>query len=115
MMAAQLVCGLAYMHSVGIIHRDIKPPNLLLDEEGHLRITDFGLSLKLKAREVLYDRTGTKPYMAPELHLASKTARRGYGMAVDWYALGVTLWEIMSGGRSCRRRCPRCSRRCGRA
>ena len=98
MMAAQLVCGLAYMHSVGIIHRDIKPPNLLLDEEGHLRITDFGLSLKLKAREVLYDRTGTKPYMAPELHLASKTARRGYGMAVDWYALGVTLWEIVSGG-----------------
>ena len=53
MMAAQLVCGLAYMHSVGIIHRDIKPPNLLLDEEGHLRITDFGLSQAQSARGAL--------------------------------------------------------------
>ena len=52
MMAAQLVCGLAYMHSVGIIHRDIKPPNLLLDEEGHLRITDLG-SPQLSARGAL--------------------------------------------------------------
>jgi len=97
-MASQLVSGLAYMHSVGVIHRDIKPPNVLIDESGNLRITDFGLSLKLKPGEELFDRTGTKPYMAPELHLASKSAKLGYSYSVDWYATGVTLWEVCTGG-----------------
>jgi len=99
-MSAQLVSGLEYMHSVHVIHRDIKPPNVLIDEDGSLRITDFGLSLKLKPGERLYDRTGTRPYMAPELHLASRASRRSYSFEVDWYALGVTLWEICAGGAS---------------
>ena len=97
-MAMQLISGLEFMHSKSVIHRDMKPPNLLLDEEGNLRITDFGLSLKLKPNELLYDRTGTKPYMAPELHNASKTQGRGYSYSVDWYATGVMLWEVMAGG-----------------
>ena len=50
--------------------------------------------------EFLYDKTGTKPYMAPELHLASKSQSRGYTYPVDWYAMGVTVWEILSGGTS---------------
>ena len=49
--------------------------------------------------QVLYDRTGTKPYMAPELHTSSKSQRRGYSFPVDWFALGVTLWEFMSAGK----------------
>ena len=85
-MCAQLVAGLCYMHRADIIHRDIKPPNVLIDDEGNLRITDFGLSLVLLPDEVLYDRTGTKPYMAPELHLASKSGKCGYSFAVDWCA-----------------------------
>ena len=85
-MCAQLVAGLCYMHRADIIHRDIKPPNVLIDDEGNLRITDFGLSLVLLPDEILYDRTGTKPYMAPELHLASKSGKCGYSFAVDWYA-----------------------------
>lgn len=65
--------GVEFMHSRYVIHRDIKPSNLLLDEDGNIRITDFGLSLRLMPNERLYDRTGTKPYMAPELHLASRS------------------------------------------
>ena len=97
-MCAQLVAGLCYMHRADIIHRDMKPPNVLIDDEGNLRITDFGLSMKLSPDEILYDKTGTKPYMAPELHLASKSSKRGYTYAVDWYAMGVSMWEICSGG-----------------
>jgi len=59
---------------------------VLIDDEGNLRITDFGLSLVLLKDEILYDRTGTKPYMAPELHLASKSGKCGYSFAVDWCA-----------------------------
>jgi len=50
-----------FAHCQQVLHRDMKPPNTLLDDEGNLRITDFGLSLKLKENELLYDRTGTKP------------------------------------------------------
>eukprot|EP00966_Prymnesium_polylepis_P246906 5709761-Prymnesium_polylepis.1 len=60
-MATQLIAGLEFMHQKRVIHRDMKPPNTLLDDEGNLRITDFGLSLKLKDKELLFDRTGTKP------------------------------------------------------
>jgi len=97
-MSMQLISGLEFMHERKVLHRDMKPPNTLLDDEGNLRITDFGLSLKLKENELLYDRTGTKPYMAPELHCASKSHNRGYSYSVDWYALGVMIWEVMSGG-----------------
>jgi serine/threonine protein kinase len=97
-MAAELVSGFEYMHSQSVIHRDMKPPNVLIGSDGHLRIADFGLSLKLKPGEVLFDRTGTKPYMSPELHVSSRSARRGYSFAADWYALGVTLYEICNGG-----------------
>jgi len=97
-MATQLIAGLEFMHQKRVIHRDMKPPNTLLDDEGNLRITDFGLSLKLKDKELLFDRTGTKPYMSPELHVASKSQQRGYTYPVDWYATGVMLWEVMAGG-----------------
>ena len=87
--AAEIASALEHLHSRKIVYRDLKPENVLLDSEGHVRITDFGLSLVLLRDEILYDRTGTKPYMAPELHLASKSGKCGYSFAVDWCATGT--------------------------
>ncbi|XP_044130314.1 protein kinase C delta type-like [Bufo gargarizans] len=95
--AAELVCGIQYLHSKGIIHRDLKPENILVAETGHIKITDFGLALE----NMLGDRTateyaGTKGYVAPEMR-----AEEEYGVGVDWYSFGVILNEmITSQGRT---------------
>ncbi|XP_040271515.1 protein kinase C delta type-like [Bufo bufo] len=90
--AAELVCGIQFLHSKGIIHRDLKPENILVAETGHIKITDFGLALE----NMLGDRTateyaGTKGFVAPEM-LAGKE----YGVGVDWYSFGVILNEIIT-------------------
>ncbi|KAM4034566.1 protein kinase C delta type-like [Anomaloglossus baeobatrachus] len=90
--AAELVCGIQFLHSKGIIHRDLKPDNILVAETGHIKITDFGLALE----NMFGDRTatelaGTDDYMAPEM-LAGKK----YGAGVDWYSFGVILNEMIT-------------------
>ncbi|XP_040271792.1 protein kinase C delta type-like [Bufo bufo] len=90
--AAELVCGIQFLHSKGIIHRDLKPENILVAETGHIKITDFGLALD----NMLGDRTateyaGTKGYVAPEM-----LAKEEYGVGVDWYSFGVILNEIIT-------------------
>ncbi|XP_031756481.1 cAMP-dependent protein kinase catalytic subunit gamma-like [Xenopus tropicalis] len=88
---ACVVLGLEALHHLGIVHRDIKLENLLLDRDGYLKIVDFGLS---KDRFGYSDRTntmcGTKAYIAPEIFL-----KHGYGMAVDWWALGITTYIML--------------------
>ncbi|XP_044133114.1 protein kinase C delta type-like [Bufo gargarizans] len=90
--AAELVCGIQYLHSKGIIHRDLKPENILVAETGHIKITDFGLALE----NMLGDRTateyaGTEGYVAPEM-----LAKEEYGVGVDWYSFGVILKEMIT-------------------
>uniref|UniRef100_A0A6I8RXT3 Protein kinase domain-containing protein n=2 Tax=Xenopus tropicalis TaxID=8364 RepID=A0A6I8RXT3_XENTR len=88
---ACIVLGLEALHQLGIVHRDLKLENLLLDRDGYLKIVDFGLS---KDRFGYSDRTnticGTKTYMAPEIYL-----KLGYGMAADWWALGITVYIML--------------------
>ncbi|XP_023248587.1 cAMP-dependent protein kinase catalytic subunit PRKX isoform X2 [Copidosoma floridanum] len=87
---AEIVCALEYLHSKHIVYRDLKPENLLLDEQGHLKITDFGFSKKLIDRT--WTLCGTPEYLAPEI-IQSK----GHNKAVDWWALGILIYEMLSG------------------
>ena len=90
--ARQLCAGLAAAHDKGVLHRDLKPGNIMLDGQGQLRITDFGLAGV--AGEVKDIRSGTPAYMAPEQRAGQEVTARS-----DIYALGVVLHEIFTGKR----------------
>ena len=90
--ARQLCAGLAAAHDKGVIHRDLKPGNIMLDGQGRLRITDFGLAGV--AGEVKDIRSGTPGYMAPEQQSGQEVTARS-----DIYALGVVLHEVFTGKR----------------
>jgi len=97
---AEMVCALEYLHNHDIIHRDLKPENILMGADGHLLLTDFGLS---KAEVTSEDGSaiedsratsmvGTKEYVAPEV-----VQRKPYGKAVDWWAVGILFYELIIG------------------
>eukprot|EP01060_Flectonema_neradi_P038204 TRINITY_DN7959_c0_g1_i1.p1 TRINITY_DN7959_c0_g1~~TRINITY_DN7959_c0_g1_i1.p1 ORF type:complete len:397 (+),score=71.42 TRINITY_DN7959_c0_g1_i1:115-1191(+) len=90
--AAEISLGIQYLHDRDIVYRDLKPENVLLDSEGHIVLTDFGLSKMMRESERTKTFCGTPEYLAPEILL-----NKGHGKPVDWWAFGTLLFEMIVG------------------
>ncbi|XP_056435763.1 rhodopsin kinase GRK1 [Gadus chalcogrammus] len=89
---AQIIQGLEHLHQKRIIYRDLKPENVLLDNEGNVRISDLGLAVELKeGKTKTKGYAGTPGYMSPEMLKGEK-----YDTSVDYFTLGVTLFEFLA-------------------
>ena len=87
---ACVILGFEYMHQRNIIYRDLKPENLMLGDNGYVKIADFGLAKQITDRT--FTVCGTPDYLAPEV-----VCGQGHGKAVDWWTLGVLMFEMMVG------------------
>jgi len=90
--AAEITCGLHDLHKERIVYRDLKPENILLDDDGHIRISDLGLAMRIPPGETIKGKVGTVGYMAPEV-----VRNERYSMSPDWWGLGCIIYEMISG------------------
>ena len=91
--ATEILLGLAHMHALGILYRDVKPENILLDETGHAKISDMGLCTILEpGKPWKKGRAGTPGYWCPEM-----LQKKKYSFGCDWWAFGATVYEFATG------------------
>uniref|UniRef100_A0A3Q3B065 non-specific serine/threonine protein kinase n=2 Tax=Kryptolebias marmoratus TaxID=37003 RepID=A0A3Q3B065_KRYMA len=95
---AEVVLALEAIHSMGFVHRDVKPDNMLLDQNGHLKLADFGTCMRTDSAGMVNCDTavGTPDYISPEV-LQSQGGDGNYGRECDWWAVGVFIFEMLIG------------------
>ena len=90
---AQVIIGLGKLHEKGIMHRDLKLENIMLDTNGYVKIIDFGMAKMLETpNQLAHTVCGTPEYYAPEL-----INEQGYDKTVDWWACGILIYEMLTG------------------
>ncbi|KAG6403971.1 hypothetical protein SASPL_136205 [Salvia splendens] len=89
---AEIVSAVSHLHENRIVHRDLKPENILMDADGHIMLTDFGLSKEISESSRSNSLCGTTEYMAPEILLS-----KGHNKNADWWSVGILLYEMLTG------------------
>ena len=87
---SNVIIGLRYLHNNNILHRDVKPENLIFDNKGYINLADFGISKKIENNKSIKERSGTPGYLSPEIIL-----KKNQTFVCDYFSLGIVLYELI--------------------
>ena len=89
---SEIASAINYLHLNNILYRDLKPDNILISSNGHIKLTDFGLSKRLGDEDLTLSYVGSMAYLAPEV-----LQQQPHGKSIDWYQLGTLIYELLMG------------------